>query len=48
MAEFRRRPKDASAPDLDVHVTEAFREDALAKLSAMASSVADIRSLIHI
>ena len=42
MAEFRRRPTDASAADLDVRVTEAFRADALAQMSAMASSVADI------
>ena len=36
MAEFRRRPTDASAADLDVRVTEAFRADALAQMSAMA------------
>ena len=41
MAEFRRRPADASAADLDVRVTEAFRADALAQMSAMASSVAE-------
>ncbi len=39
--EFRARPSDASASDLDAKINEAFRRDAREQLSAMASSVAE-------
>ncbi len=41
MDEFRARPKEASAADLDQKVSAALREDARAQLSAMAASVAE-------
>ena len=39
--EFRNRSADATAEDLDHKVAEAFREDARAQISAMASAVAE-------
>ena len=39
--EFRARPKEASAIDLDTKVVAAARADAREPLSAMASSVAE-------
>ena len=39
--EFRNRPADATAEDLDRKVAEACREDARAQISAMASAVAE-------
>ena len=41
MDEFRALPKEASASDLDKKVSDAFREDARAQLSAMATSIAE-------
>ena len=41
MDEFRALPEGASASDLDRKVSDAFREDARAQLSAMATSVAE-------